>query len=359
MRGKADLMERVKIGIIGLGIMGDLYAKIYSKHPLAELVAVSSRRQARVDEIRARYGIADGYIDYRKMLGRKDLDAVVVATPDSHHFEPARAALESGKHALVEKPFTTSTAQADELIRLSRRVGKTIQVAFNHRWLSPYHQTKITIDSGQIGTPLAGYARKNDTIFVATEYITWAGETTSAWFLSSHDIDLMRWWLGSEPVEARAWGRKEVLAARGIPTYDVIQAQVKFASGAFVTFESGWIYPNTFPTLVDSFMQLIGTSGHVHLDRKCESIEICSREKFSYPKVFLNSEIFGRMRGAFPACLEDFLVAIQEGTEPRVTALDGRQVTAALEAIHRSLESGNTEKVPPLPPDLRGSNARR
>ncbi len=342
-------MDRVRLGIIGLGIMGNLYVKIFSAHPLAEVVAVCALEPSRVDEIRSLYGIRDGYVDYRKMLERADLDAIVVATPDRHHFEPARDALESGRHVLVEKPFTTSVKEADELIRISRRVGKMIQVSFNHRWLSSYHQAKETIQSGQIGVPLAGAARKNDTIYVATEYLSWAGETTSAWFLSSHDIDLMRWWLDSEPVEARAWGRKEVLAARGIPTYDVIQAQVKFASGAFATFESAWVYPNTFPSIVDSFMEVIGTAGHLHMDRKCESIEISTNERFSYPKGFLTAEIFGRVRGAFPSCLEDFLYALREGTTPRVTGIDGRQVTAALEAIHRSLETGNTEKVAALP----------
>ena len=351
-------MERTRIGIIGLGIMGSLYAKIYSAHPLAEVVAVSSPQQDQVDKIRSLHGVLHGYADYRQMLERKDLDAVVVATPDKHHFAPARAVLESGKHALVEKPFTTSITEADELIRISQRVGKTIQVAFNHRWLSPYYQTKVAIESGQIGTPLAGYARKNDTIFVSSEYITWAGETTSAWFLSSHDIDLMRWWLASEPVEARAWGRKEVLVAKGIPTYDIIQAQVKFASGAFITFESAWVYPNTFPSIVDSFMEVIGTAGHVHLDRKCESMELSTTEKFSYPKVFLTADVFGRLRGAFPACLEDFLFAVREGTEPHVTAADGRQVTAVLEAIHRSLETGGSEKILPPPPEIGARYAR-
>ncbi|MGO8787435.1 MAG: Gfo/Idh/MocA family protein [Terriglobia bacterium] len=351
-------MERTRIGIIGLGIMGSSYAKIYSAHPLAEVVAVCSLRQDQVDKVRSLYGVVHGYTDYRQMLERKDLDAVVVATPDRRHFEPARAVLESGKHVLVEKPFTTTTAEADELIRISKRVGKTIQVAFNHRWLGPYYQTKVSIESGQIGMPLAGYARKNDTIFVATDYIAWAGETTSAWFLSSHDIDLMRWWLASEPVEARAWGRKEALAAKGIPTYDIIQAQVKFASGAFVTFESAWVYPNTFPSIVDSFMEVIGTTGHIHLDRKCESMEISTTEKFSYPKLFLNTEIFGRLRGAFPACLEDFLFAVRDGTEPHVTAADGRQVTAVLEAIHKSLETGGTEKIPPPPPEIGARYAR-
>ena len=338
-------MDQVRIGVIGLGTMGNQYVKIYSAHPLALVVAVSSLEQEQIDKVCSLYGVPHGYTDYRKMLERQDLDAVVVATPDSRHFEPARDVLESGRHALVEKPFTTDTAEADELIRIAKRTGKIIQVAFNHRWLSAYHQAKTAIAGGEIGIPLAGYARKNDTIFVSTKLLAWAGNTTSAWFLSSHDIDLMRWWLASEPVEARAWGRKEVLVGMGIPTYDVIQAQVKFASGAFVTFESAWVYPDTFPAIVESFMEVIGSAGHLHMDRKCESLEMSTKEKFSYPKGFLNSEIFGRQRGAFPSCLEDFLFALREGKTPGVTAFDGRQVTATLEAIHKSLETGNTEKV--------------
>lgn len=340
-------MDKVQIGIIGTGIMGDLYAKIYSAHPLSRVVAASSRKQSKLDEFLRRHQIANGYTDYRKMLERSDLDAVVVATPDHHHFLATKAVLESGRHAFVEKPFTTSVEEADELIRIADKAKKKIQVAFNHRWLSAYHQAKTSIAAGEIGSPLAGYARKNDTIYVATEYITWAAETTPAWFLSSHDIDLMRWFLASEPVQARAWGRKEVLRARGIDTYDIIQAQVRFTSGAFVTFESAWIYPNTFPSIVDSFMEIIGEAGHIHLDRKCESVELSTEKKFSYPKGFLNAEIFGRMRGAFPSCLEDFLYAIIDNTEPKVTAWDGRQVTATLEAIHRSLKTGVDEKIAP------------
>lgn len=342
----------VRIGVIGLGTMGRHYVRIYAEHPLASVVAVSARRQEQVDQFRSQYG-AEGYTDYRRMLERTDLDAVVVATPDAFHYQPALDALESGRHVLVEKPFTTSTEEADALLRAAGRAGKKIQVAFNHRWLPAYHHGRTVMASGQIGSPLVGYARKNDTIHVATRHITWAGATTPAWFLSSHDIDLMRWWIGSEPVEARAWGRREVLAGRGIDTYDVIQAQVRFASGTFVTFESGWVYPDTFPSTVDSFMELIGTAGHLHFDRKCESIEVSTEQKFSYPKVFLISEIFGRVRGAFASCLEDFLYAILNDTPPRVSGFDGRQVTAVLEAIHRSLDTDQTVAVAAPPPDAR------
>lgn len=338
-------MDQLRIGIIGLGKMARLALRVFSESHLTRVAAVSARRQEVVDEISAQFNVP-GYTDYRKMLERDDIDAVVVATPDHLHFEFAKAVLDSGRHVLVEKPFTTSVAEADALIRLAQKVNRKIQVSYNHRWLSAYHKAHDTIASGGIGKPMTGYARKSDTIVVSTKNIRWAGETTCAWLLSSHDIDLVRWFFESEPVEARAWGRKELLVERGVPTYDVIQAQVRFANGAFVTFESGWIYPNTFPTNVDSYVQVIGSAGHVLLDRKRESLEISTEQSFTYPKGFLVQEIFGRMRGAFPACLEDFARAILEDTTPRVTAFDGRQVTAALEAIHQSLDrDGETVRV--------------
>jgi predicted dehydrogenase len=155
----------------------------------------------------------------------------------------------------------------------------------------------------------------------------------------------MRWFFASEPDEVHAYGAKGVLAERGIDTYDLIQAQIRFSNGAFATIESAWIYPNSFPSIVDSFVEVVGSSGHLHFDRKRESIEMSTPEQFTYPKVFLNYEVFGKLRGAFVECLSDFLDAIINDTAPQVTAFDGRQVTATLDAVTRSLDSGQTEKV--------------
>lgn len=340
------MTEKVKIGVIGLGIMGEQYTRIYSANPLAEVVAVCNRSQPRLDEIGDKYGVKTRYTNYQDLLNDKSVEAVCIATPDFAHYEPVKAALEAGKHILCEKPFTTELAEADELLNLSRSCPQQkLQVAFNHRWLSSYYHGFAAIQRGDIGRPVAGYARKNDTIWVATEMINWAEKTTPTHFLGAHDIDLMRWFFASEPVEVHAYGAKGVLAERGIDTYDLIQAQVKFESGAFATIESAWIYPNVFPTIVDSFVEVVGSQGHIHFDRKRESIEMSTEKQFTYPKVFLTAEIFGKLRGAFVECLSDFIDAILQDTEPKVTAFDGRQVTAVLDAVSRSLESGKTETV--------------
>lgn len=97
---------------------------------------------------------------------------------------------------LCEKPFTTLLSEADDLFSLSQ-AGEhlKLQLAFNHRWLSSYQHGFAKIRAGAIGRPIAGYARKNDTLFVATEMINWAAHSTPIHFLGAHDIDLMRWYL--------------------------------------------------------------------------------------------------------------------------------------------------------------------
>jgi predicted dehydrogenase len=340
------MREKVRIGIVGLGIMGEQYVRIYHKHPLAQVTAICTRRRERLDEVGEKYGIKERHTDFAGMLAQAPVDAVCVATPDYAHYEPVRAALDAGKHVLCEKPFTTDLREADQLLSLlAVKPQLKLQVAFNHRWLSSYYHGYSQLRGGALGQPLAGYARKNDTIWVATEMINWAANSTPIHFLGAHDIDLMRWFFASEPAEVHAYGVKGVLLARGTDTYDLIQAQLKFESGAIATIESSWIYPNTFPSIVDSFLEIIGSNGHLHFDRKRESIEMSTEKSFTYPKVFLAGEVFGKLRGAFVECLSDFLEAIIDGTEPKVTAFDGRQVTATLDAVMRSLDSGQTVKV--------------
>jgi len=342
------MTEKVRIGVIGLGIMGEQYVRIYNAHPFAIVTAICTRNRERLEEMGSKYGIENRFTDYAELLAQKNVDAVCVATPDFAHFAPVKAALIANKHVLCEKPFTTLLNEADELLALSNeRDHLKLQVAMNHRWLASYYQGFASIRSGAIGDPIAGYARKNDTIYVSTEMIDWASQSSPIHFLGAHDIDLIRWFFGSEPLEARAYGVKKVLAQRGIDTYDLIQAQIRFVSGAIATIESAWIYPNTFPTIVDSFVEVVGSEGHLHFDRKRESIEMSTPKQFSFPKTFLTQEIFGKLRGAFVECLSDFLDAIINQTEPKVTAFDGRQVTAVLDAISRSLVSGQTEKIAP------------
>jgi predicted dehydrogenase len=77
----------------------------------------------------------------------------------------------------------------------------------------------------------------------------------------------------------------------GVDTPDAIQAQCRFRGGAVATFESCWTYPDTFPTMTDSFVEVVGERGVIHLDRKCEQIEIATDERYEYPLAAVHRSI--------------------------------------------------------------------
>src|SRR5687768_8071587 len=100
---REQMADKVRIGVIGLGIMGEQYVRIYNAHPLAVVTAICTRGQERLDEIGDKYGIKTRVTDYHELLAQSDVDAVCVATPDFAHYEPVKAALAANKHVLCEK----------------------------------------------------------------------------------------------------------------------------------------------------------------------------------------------------------------------------------------------------------------
>jgi predicted dehydrogenase len=336
----------LKINIVGFGIMGRSVAHALSRNPSVRLTAVADLAEKRREQAQAEFQVERTYRECSEMLKREKPDAVFVATPDWAHFDVVMACLDRGVHVSVEKPLTTRESEAARIVRKVAETGLKLQVSFNHRWLAPYHATHDQIREGKIGECLVGYARKNNPITVPTKMIPWAKDSSPMWFLSCHDIDLMTWWFDDDPVEATGYGVKRVLKEKqGWDTYDAMQGLVRFSRGGFATFEAAWIYPECHPAMPDSFMEVIGEHGHVHLDRKTEAIEMSSPQGVAWPRSLLNYNVFGRWVGAFPQCINSFIDALAEDREPYVTAYDGWRSTAVLDAIHRSAETGETVRI--------------
>jgi predicted dehydrogenase len=336
-------MEPVRVGVIGAGIMGGAHAAAIAADPLAVLAGVASLEGA--DELATRHNAPFATDDWRALLARRDIQVVTVATPDHEHYDVCAAAARAGKHVLVEKPFTIDLAEADRLMEIVRVAGVKAMVNFSHRWMPSYAHAQSAIAAGRIGRPMLAYARKNDTIFVPTKMLRWADRTTPSWFLSCHDIDLVHWFMDAPATEAYATAVNGVLRGRGIATPDAVQAQVRFAHGGVATFEACWIYPDSFPSMTDSFIEMVGTDGVIHLDRKHEQVEIASADRFEWPRTAVMPVIHGVQRGALADAVQHFLACVREDRAPLVTLQSSRHVTAILDAIHRSLDSGRGEAV--------------
>jgi predicted dehydrogenase len=286
------------------------------------------------------------YGSVSELLEASDVDAVIVATPDFAHREPTVQALEAGKDVLVEKPLATSLEDAYAMATAAARSGKFLMTLFNHRWIGPCWAAHRAIASGQLGEPRVAYARKSDRISVPMEMIRWAADTTCAHFLSSHDIDLVLWYLGHEPVEVYAAATWGVLRSRGIETPDTIQAQVRFAEGSVATFDSSWIYPNTYPTLVDSFVSVVCSEGVVQIDRKAEQLEVATPGAYEFPRSWIFSNPTAPI-GAGPAAIQHFVDCVADRREPLIDLTSSLQVTRVLAAVARSVSEGGVVAVEP------------
>ncbi len=353
LEGVQIVMEKLKVNIIGVGIMGRQVGQTLLNNPNVVLTATADLSQQKLDEVRGLLKVEKTYTDFEKMIVEQKPDVVYVSTPDWDHYKPVMACLDQKINVQCEKPLTTDEREAAAIVRKVREVGVKFQVSYNHRWLAPYYRVFEYCRAGKLGRPIMGYARKNNPITVPTKMLPWARHSSPSWFITGHDIDLMTWWLDDDPVEVTAYGAKQVLKQRyGWDTYDALQSLVRYRSGAFVTYEGAWVYPETHPSMPDSFMEIIGEKGVITVPREMEQLQVSTEEDgFQWPRSLLVYKVFDRMQGAFPACVNSFIDDTILDREPIVTAYQGWRATAVLDALHKSADA-NGEKVriadPPL-----------
>jgi len=332
-------MDELQVGVIGTGTMGVTHLRAFSENPRARVVAVCSKEPDRCRELAEQYDIPSVYDSAADLIADTAVQAVCLATPDHVHAEDAIAAAKARKHVLVEKPLATTLHEAAAMVTIAHETDVLLMTQFSHRWIPSYHTVKQRIAGGETGRPLVVSARKNNPRWVPTDLIGWAGGTDPASFLSSHDIDLTLWWLEDEPDRVYAQEVRSVLVDRGIDTPDAIQAAVHFKGGAIATFEACWVYPDTAPAVPDSYMHVVCQNETIKLLREHEQVELMS-DKFSYPRSTIVTELDGRLHGALVCSLGHFVDCVLDGREPSITPESSLMVTRILDAIQRSMKTG-------------------
>lgn len=135
-------MNKLRIGVVGVGHLGSIHAKIYKEIPNSELVAVCDIEKGRLNEVAGNLGVK-GYADYRELFDK--VDAVSVASTTKTHYQIAKELLENNINILVEKPFTTNLKDADTLIEIAKKRNLTLQVGHIERFNSAFSATKELI----------------------------------------------------------------------------------------------------------------------------------------------------------------------------------------------------------------------
>jgi predicted dehydrogenase len=199
----------VRYGIIGCGAIAQRrHIPECVANPQSKLVALADPVAGRAEELAAKYG-AKAYTDYTKMLADKDIDAVIVAGPNSLHAAQSIEALAAGKHVLCEKPMATTREDAKAMLEASKKQGKFLMIGLNQRLMPPHVKAKKILQSGDLGNVLAFR-----TAFKHPGPEGWSVDAGKSWFfnkgkafmgvtgdLGVHKADLLRWLLGQEFVE--------------------------------------------------------------------------------------------------------------------------------------------------------------
>ena len=147
------MAEKLKTALVGIGKVTDLHSTALVNLKESEFTAVCSRSKDKAEEYAARFGVR-AYTDVSEMVVKEKIDVVIICTPHPNHRVPTLAALESGAHVLIEKPFASSLEDCDAMLEASRKYGKEIAVVGQRRWYLPARRVKDAIDAGKIGKPV-------------------------------------------------------------------------------------------------------------------------------------------------------------------------------------------------------------
>jgi predicted dehydrogenase len=339
----SETRGRVRFGVIGTGLWGEVHAEIYSSHPHAELVAVCDSNRGRAQQVGSRYGARRVYTDFRELAADREIDAVAVVTPDFAHREPIEAAARAGKHVITEKPLATTLEDAEAVAEAVRSAGVRLMVDFHTRWNPPIVIARRDIEEGAIGAVVSAYFRLNDTVSVPTEMLSWAAKSSILWFLGSHTVDTLRYLFQDEVEKVYSVSRTVVLKERGIEAPDLYQTILHFRSGIVATIENHWIIPNTHPSVNDIKVNILGSKGMFNMDlTNNQMIERYLEDGSDHPDCLVKPLVRHRHVGFAYESIRDFVDCLATGRELQVGLEDGLKETRVILAI---MESAETSRV--------------
>lgn len=328
--------EKIKLAVIGCGVWGQAHAEVFAHHPLGRLVAVADQQASRAEAIGKLYGVP-WYADYRAMLEREEIDAVGVATPDFAHAEPLIAAVQHGKHVLCEKPLVTRREELERVLEAIAKSGRRVMVDYHNRWNPPFAITKQRLSAGELGAPVNGYLRLNDTIWVPLEFITWAASSSIIWFLGSHAVDTLSWLFADRVKRVYAVSHEGILKGQGIDAVDTYLSTLEFSNGGIAQIENGWITPNTNPLVNDFKLNLLCTQGMVNMDLSSSNFfEVYSEKRIEHPDFFIKPRIHGAASGFAYEAIRDFVTRLHRDEEFVAPLAESVAVNQVLFAILES-----------------------
>lgn len=270
--------------MIGCGI-ATYHLGGYAEEPRTKVVALAGLDTQRCQDLATKYGIPKIYGDYRELLDSEEVDIVSVGVPNNLHLPVAMAAIERGKHVLMEKPLALNTAEGEQMVRAAAEKGVILAIAFNRRSRPDMQVLKQVIDDGDLGEiyyAKAFWVRRSGIPGLGTWFTSKAMSGGGALIdLGVHVLDMALWLMGNPQVATVSASTYNTIGTQGIGQWagnrftqadkpfeveDFAAAFLRTGTGATINLEASWA---GFTGHTDEFgVSLMGDKGGAELHVK-------------------------------------------------------------------------------------------
>ena len=314
-------MKKLGVAIIGAGFWGRNHARVFTELEETGLLAVCDINAERAKAIAKQFGVK-AYTSTAKMLKIKDLDAVSVCTWSTSLAKEASKALKAGKHVLVEKPMAANSKQAETLIKTAEKEGLHLSVGFLMRFIPGLQYIRKAVEGQEIGEIVCATAKR------VSEWPERIGDVGVVKDLAIHDIDVMRYLFGSDPIAVYA--KTGNMRHKKFEDYAHIMLTFERGKNAFI--EANWLTPYKTRVLV-----VTGSRAIAKLDYITQELTIETAERTVQPRIPWQEPL--------KLELQHFARCVLGKEKPFITGLDGLKALKIAEAALKSSKTGRLVKL--------------
>lgn len=357
------MSKQLRFGVIGAGAIGVHHMEGVRSCPRAKLVAIAESSPERREQAAKRFGVADTYENYKKLIARPDLDAVSIALPNYLHARVAIEALRAGKHVHLDKPMAFNVAQARQVIATAKKAKRVFMVGQNMRFSRDAQMLKGLVEQGELGEVYhakAWWIRRSGIPRIGSWFTQKKFAGGGALLdIGVHLLDLALHLMDNfQPVAVSGvtyakfgprglgeggWGKSEIDKKAVFDVDDYAMAMIKLNGGRSVILEVSWAAHS-----VDSSygVQLYGTEGGgsvfpVKIYREAKSLARSQAGRDSYETV---TPSFASL--PYPEeRLHHFVDCVLDRKKPMVAPEQSLAVQKILDAIYESSRSGREVRL--------------
>ena len=322
--------------------MGQLHARVIAESPLAQLAAIVDVDPDVAERVASSFGVA-WYPSVDSICEDRQVDATIVAVPDTAHEEPATRLLQAGKAVLLEKPMAHTLDAARRIAEVARSSQSRLMVGHILRFDPRYAGAAAQVAEGVVGEPLHVTAGRFTFRDVGTRM---GGRSSPCFYLGIHDIDAMQWVTGRKITRLFARAVRTVVPnSSAPPADDAIFATCELEAGVVGNLQFGWTLPNNFPSGINARLEVVGTTGSVAIDTHDHGLRVVGATGMTLPDALHWPETNQRIGGDLADEVNHFVVSVCNDKEFLVPVADAVRNVAVNDAIFRSIKSNAPETV--------------